>query len=181
MPRLGADPPFKPRERALDARHSAWCKAWHARQGGSTVRAVRVHNPAQVAAALAAAAAGTAVVLVSAPGAALALGAPWFVAMVAQGAAAVPGVAHRAVLDCGAAPGLALAALRLGLRWLVLAPGVAARPQVAAVAALCGATLLDAPPPALEMAGLRLDTPGGRIRLAQWLRNTPSDTREGKG
>ncbi|MEN0074328.1 MAG: hypothetical protein AAGC69_08095, partial [Paracraurococcus sp.] len=60
------------------------------------------------------------VTLLSAPGAAATLGAPWFLAILAAARAAAPGVPHAAVLDCGAAPGLALAALRAGLRDLVL-------------------------------------------------------------
>ena len=83
-----------------------------------------IHGPDHAQAALAAAAeAGVPVVLVSAPWAAAAVGAPWFLAVVATARAAFPAVAAEAVLDCGDAPGLALAALRLGAGVVRLAPG----------------------------------------------------------
>ncbi|WP_159997341.1 hypothetical protein [Roseomonas sp. 18066] len=90
------------------------------------------------------------VTLVSPPGAAAWLGAPLFLAIIAAAEAEVPGVAAFAVLDCGAAPGLALAALGSGLGAVVLAP-CPAFAQVAAAAAAAGTPLWPAPPPALAL------------------------------
>jgi hypothetical protein len=73
------------------------------------------------------------------------------------------------VLDCADAPGQALAALRAGVRRLVLAetaPGFAA---VAAAAAEVGAELWPRRPAALDCRPLDLQKPGGRRKLAAWL------------
>jgi len=132
--------------------------------------AVVVHGAEQARAALAAAG-PRGLVLLSAPGAAAWLGAPVFLAIVA--AAAVPGVPCRAVLDCGADPGHALAALRAGCRTLVLDPSVPAFGQVVAAAATLGATVWPARPPALDLATLDLRRPAQRARLAAWLAGQP--------
>ena len=60
------------------------------------------------------------------------------------------------VLDCGDAPGLALAALREGLRTLHVAVRADVRGKLAAIAEACGATLHSGPPPALDLRD-RLD------------------------
>lgn len=130
---------------------------------------VVVHAPAE--AALALALAGPAgVVLLSAPGAAGSLGAAWFQAIVAAAAAATPGVPHLAVLDCADAPGQALAAIRAGLRAVVLAP-CPAFAAVAGAAAECGAAVWAARPPALDLGRLDLAKPGARAKLSGWLRH----------
>jgi len=72
-------------------------------------------------------------------------------------------------LDAERAPGHALAALRAGLRAVVLEPGVPAFPALAELFAAEGARLLPAAPPALDMARVRWDRPQGRRHLAQWL------------
>lgn len=72
------------------------------------------------------------------------------------------------VLDCGAAPGHALAALRAGCPALVLRPGPAF-PAVAGAARDSAALLLPERPPSLEMATLRPDTPRGVALLRSWL------------
>jgi len=133
--------------------------------------AVVVRSAAEAAAALELAG-GTRPLLLSAPGAAGALGPRGWRALVARAARAVPGVAFEDALCCGAAPGHALAALRAGCRILVLAdcPGSAA---VAGAAAEAGALLLPARPAALDLAGLDLRKPGGRARLSRWLAATP--------
>lgn len=130
--------------------------------------AVVVHDAAGAALALALAGPRGALLL-SAPGAAAFLGAPWFLAIAAAAAAAHPGVPHRAVLDCGDAPGHALAALRAGLRELVLDPACPAFAQVAGAAAEIGARLRPARPPALDLAPLDLNRAGARAKLAAWL------------
>ena len=96
--------------------------------------------------ALAALASGRPVTLLSSPGAALYAGPGWWRAVVDQAKAACPGTPCRDILDCGDAPGLAMAALRLGCRGLVLAPACPAFPAVAAAAAAVGAVLMPARP-----------------------------------
>ena len=135
---------------------------------GGPVPAVVVHAPAE--AALALALAGPAgVVLLSAPGAAGSLGPAWFQALIGAAVAAAPGVSHLAVLDCADAPGQALAAIRAGLRAVVLAP-CPAFAAVAGAAAECGAAVWPTRPPALDLGRLDLGKPGGRAKLAGWLR-----------
>jgi hypothetical protein len=118
--------------------------------------AVVVHGLADARAALAA---GRAVTLLSAPGAALYAGCLWWRELVQ--ASGHEGVA---LLDCGAAPGRALEALRLGLRGIVLEVPPPAFAVVAELAAAQGALLLAAAPPALD-----LGVPGANRRLKSWL------------
>ena len=112
---------------------------------------------------------GPGVTLLSAPGAAATLGAPWFLAILAAARAAAPGVPHDAVLDCAAAPGLALAALRAGLRDLVLDPRCPGFAAVASAAGELSARLRPARPASLDLGHLDLTRVGGRARLAAWL------------
>jgi hypothetical protein len=132
--------------------------------------AVVVHGLAEAAAALALAGPGG-VALLSAPGAAGSLGPAWFLALVARAVAvaAQPGVPHLAILDCADAPGQALAALRTGLAWLVLAPSCPGFAAVAAAAVEVGATILPARPPALDLGRLDLRRAGARDKVAGWL------------
>lgn len=74
-----------------------------------------------------------------------------------------------AILDCGDAPGHALAALRGGARAVVLDGAHPSFPAVAAAAATVGAALLPAAPPALDLARVRLDRAAGRAHLARLL------------
>lgn len=130
--------------------------------------AVTVHDAGDAALALSLAG-PRGVLLLSAPGAAGSLGAPWFLAILAQARAAHPEVVHGAVLDCADAPGHALAALRAGLRDLVLDPACPGFAQVAAAAAELGGRLRAARPPALDFATLDLRRPGARAKVAAWL------------
>ncbi len=138
--------------------------------------AVVAHTPGQARAALESAG-PRGVVLLSAPGAAGNMGAAWFLALVAQardgfgGGGRAPPPPHWAALDCGAAPGFALSALRAGARLLVLDPAAPAFSAVAAAAAEAGATLWTERPPALDLGRLDLRGAGGRgrLRLAEWL------------
>jgi hypothetical protein len=137
--------------------------------------AIRFHSAAEATAALSLA--GPAgVLLLSASAAAAWPGAATIAAMVARAVAAHPGVPHRAALDCGTAPGLALDALRQGWRLLVLDGAHPSFAQVAAAGAELGATLLPAAPEALDLAGLDLRKPGGRAILARHL--TAANQRE---
>ncbi len=68
------------------------------------------------------------------------------------------------MLDCLDQTGRAIEALRYGLRRLVLVMGAPARDDAAARAAALGALLLDARPPALDLA-----QPRAARHLAAWL------------
>ena len=106
-----------------------------------------VHALAEARAALAAGrAARVPVVLVSPPGAAAYLGVGYFWALAEAARAEYPDVAFEAVMDCGAAPGYALSALRTGFKAVVLRGDVRARARVAAIARALGAQLLARPP-----------------------------------
>ena len=105
-------------------------------------RTVVIHSLAHASAALAAAAAaGVAVRLRSAPNAAAYGGAAWFQEVVRQAQAAHPGVAADASLDCGDAAGLALGALRQGIRLVRFTGPRGTREKIAAIATACGAAL----------------------------------------
>lgn len=104
--------------------------------------------------------------LLSPPGAVEAMGAAWFLAVAA---APAPSVKRAVALDCGAAPGHALAALRLGARIVILAPGIPAFAAVAGAAAELGATLWTAPPPAFDPGRAGLAKPAAQARLTAWL------------
>lgn len=95
---------------------------------------------------------GRAVTLLSAPGAACYAGCLWWRELVAAARAAIPATPADDILDCGAAPGFAMAALRVGLRKLVLDPDCPGWPAVAAAAATMGAIVLPGRPAALDMA-----------------------------
>jgi hypothetical protein len=96
--------------------------------------------------------AGLPVTLLSAPGAALYAGCGWWRALVARAGEEFRGTAMADILDCGDGPGQALAALRIGQRRLVLAPGAPGWNAVAAIALQGGGEVLRRAPPALDMA-----------------------------
>jgi hypothetical protein len=75
------------------------------------------------------------------------------------------------ILDCGPAPGLAMAALRVGQRQLVLDPACPAFTAVSAAAAGLGAVVLATRPPALDLA-----EPGASRRLVGWVRGDMAHT-----
>jgi hypothetical protein len=119
--------------------------------------AVIVHGVEQARAVLAA---GAAVTLLSAPGAACYAGVGWWRALLAAaGAGAAPDI-----LDCGTAPGRVLEGLRAGQRLMVLRADPELFAGLEQRAAGQGAALLAAPPPALDMAAQ-----GAARRLAAWL------------
>jgi len=108
---------------------------------------------------------GRPVTLLSAPGAALFAGPPWWIALRAALAGEHPGFAFDDVLDCGDAPGLAAQALRLGQGRIVFAATSAGlQSRIAALAAASGATVQARPPPALDLA-----CPGAARHLLPWL------------
>src|SRR4051812_12593616 len=105
------------------------------------------------------------VTLLSAPNAASYAGCLWWRELVAQARRDEPGTDVSDILDCGDAPGLAMSALRMQVRGLVLQDG----PAWAAVAGIAhrqGGFLLKQPPPALDLAAR-----DGRFRLEAWLRD----------
>jgi hypothetical protein len=106
-----------------------------------------VHSLAEAHAALAAGrAARVPVVLVSPPGAAAYLGIGYFWALAEAARAEYPDVACDAAMDCGAAPGYALSALRMGFKLVVLRGDARVRARVSAIARVLGAQLLARPP-----------------------------------
>lgn len=103
-----------------------------------------VHTLSQTVAALTAAAeAGCTVTLASPPGAVHSLGTGYFLAMVAAARATVPAARSRALLDCGAAPGLALAALRAGVEAVRVEAAPEVLAKLAEIANRSGAKLVD--------------------------------------
>ncbi len=113
-------------------------------------KAITVISFAQAEAALAAAAAlKLPVTLISAPDAAASVGPGWFDALVALARAEYPDVEVTAILDCGAAPGRALAALRHGLKAIRYdGPSVE---RIADIARRSGARLVGERPPSLDL------------------------------
>ena len=124
--------------------------------------AVIIHGLPHAQAALAA---GCPVTLLSAPGAGAYAGVGWWRALVASAVSQMP--PHTLVddiLDCGAAPGRALEALRAGQRRLVLRAAADVYADVAERAAAEGALVMPEPPLALDLA-----RPGSLRALAAWL------------
>jgi hypothetical protein len=121
---------------------------------------------------------GRPVTLLSAPGTALFAGCGWWRAVIERARDEHPGVPVDDILDCADAPGLALGALRIGQRRLVLSPTSPGWQSVAAIAASLGGEVLTSRPQALDMA----DRNAAR-RLHDWLqvRTTPGDSGDALG
>jgi len=95
---------------------------------------------------------GRSVTLLSAVGAVIFAGSAWWRALIDRAAAEYPDVRCDDILDCADASGLALGALRIGQRRIILysaAPGWA---EVATTAATIGCEVLTERPPALDLA-----------------------------
>lgn len=118
---------------------------------------------------------GQPVTLLSGDGAALYAGCGWWQALVQAARAEFPQVPFAELLDCGDASGQALAALRIGLRHLILRPNAPGHARVAAIVADLGGVLLSERPPALDLA-----KPAHRHRLQEWVRarSGPDDRRD---
>jgi hypothetical protein len=128
------------------------------------------HNLVQMEAALRAGAEASMTVMIETPpNAGRYWGPPYFLALVAAARDAVPGAAFDAILDCGDAPGLAVEALRQGVRAIRLdVPGdVAAR--VANIATQLGARLEPGPRPTglLDLAQARDPLAAARRAIAE--------------
>ncbi|HEY3919424.1 MAG TPA: hypothetical protein VGL83_16665 [Stellaceae bacterium] len=103
-------------------------------------REIVIHSLGHARVALAAAAArGVPVTLASAPGAALQAGPAWFKAVIDQASETYPQVAVTAILDCGAAPGAAMAALRAEVRHLRFHGAAGLLPKLAEMGAVFAA------------------------------------------
>ena len=138
-----------------------------------TPATVIVHHLEHARAALAAAdAAGVPVVLRSAPGAAATVGAAFFRAMIDAARGEVPDADVRAVLDCGRDVGLALGALRHGIRAVRVETAAETRARLVDVAAQSGAVVEDpgddAGTPVLDL----LDVADPEAACRAWLTRT---------
>lgn len=126
--------------------------AWVERMAARIV----VHSLADARAALAAAAAlGHDVTLTSAAGAGAYAAPGWFKALTDEARRAVPTAHCDIVLDCGAAPGFALAALQFGLKRVRFTGGEEARRRLQAIAAQFDAAIETESVPALDLHGVR--------------------------
>lgn len=112
---------------------------------------------------------GRAVCLLSAPNAALAGGCGWWRAVIEAGRTAHPDTPMIDILDCGTAPGAAMAALRIGQKYIVLSPDCPAFNAVSGAAAQLGALVLATRPPALDLA-----QHGAMRRLGEYLSRIPA-------
>jgi len=107
------------------------------------VPAIMIHSLDDARAALAAASSlGSAVILVSAPGAAAYAGAAWFQRVVEIAATEYPEVKMTAILDCDDAAGHVLGALRAGLRRVRYSGGGEVAAKLAEIARSYGAELV---------------------------------------
>jgi len=120
------------------------------------------------------AARGRSITLLSAPGAVLFAGCLWWRDVVRQACERVPHGEVTDILDCADASGLALSALRVGQRRIVLWQDAPGRATVVAIADTLGAVALATPPPALDMAAR-----GAARRLEAWLHGGPADDTRG--
>jgi hypothetical protein len=94
------------------------------------------------------------VTLISHPGAAATLGATVFRDMVAKAAEAHPKARYTAVLDCGDEPGLALGALRHGIKAVRISNGPELEEKLADIAGQRGATVYTDSGDELDLYGM---------------------------
>ena len=120
-----------------------------------TTAAFVVHDLGQAKAALRAARErGLRVYLLSAPGAAAALGPAVWRELVAEAARTEPGALQSAILDCGRDPGFALGALRESVGAIAVDLEGEVRAKIADIALQSGATVWERPPsPACDLGG----------------------------
>lgn len=131
---------------------------------------VIVHDLAQAAAALAAAAeAGREIRLLTPPGGAHYAGHAYYTEVFRQAAAGQPAARFAAMLDCGDDAALAVTAIAAGWRSLVLTRGGVAFARIADIAAAHGADLAHRPPAGLDLAG-----PEPLPRCRRWLARRPA-------
>ena len=152
------------------AHSPAMTRQRHTPARGSRRRLVVVaHDFAQARAACrAASAAGAAVEIRSAPGAAGTIGPAWFAALVSELRAEFPGLDLTGVLDCGDAPGHALAALRQGIGHIRFIGRGRAHARLASIAEASGAVLAGPARNALDLAGESDPDAACRARLEKF-------------
>lgn len=102
--------------------------------------------------------------LLSSAGAALFAGSGWWRALIDRARSEFPVVQFSDILDCADASGLALGALRIGQRSIVLHAAAPGWSSVAAIAASLGGEVLTFRPVALDMS-----EPGAVRQLPGWL------------
>ena len=134
--------------------------------------AVVVHGRAQAEWALRVAA-GRPLLLLSAPGAALNAGPGWFRHILEQAAATHPGAPFSAALDCAAAPGAALAALRAGFKLVIFDLGHPSGASVLGAAEEAGAEILGIRPEALDLGALDPRRRDDQATLAAYFATVP--------
>ena len=134
-----------------------------------------------VAALSAAAAAGRAVTLLSAPDAGIYAGPGWWGAVVAAAREAVPAAEAAAILDCGDDPGAAQAAIGGGIAAIIFTGRPEIAERLADIAGQRGACLLrERPMPALDLGDDFFAVPDRlRDRCAAVLTAPASDGRTG--
>lgn len=127
-----------------------------------------VHSLAQACAALQAAdEGGQAIGLLSPPGAVHSLGTGYFLAMEQAANRRFPGADCQTILDCGEAPGLALEALRAGAPAICLTASTEVLAKVDDIARQHGATLVAAPPDAIDLGTAAAPLEAARRALAE--------------
>ena len=114
------------------------------------------------------------VLLLSAPGAALYAGCGFWLALMELAREEFRDAEMHDALDCGDASGLALGAIRIGQRTLVLNPNAPGFAAVAAIAARDGVVLLATRPAALDLLSR-----GAARRLGAWLTPAQGDIDSG--
>ena len=137
-------------------------------------RAITVISLVQTEAALAAAAAlGVCVTIISAPNAAEAAGPGWFEAVIATARKRYPNVAVTAILDCGDAPGHALAAIRHGVK--AIRYDGPAPDQINDIAAQAGALVFRQRPEALDLYAMEVAGLDLSVGCRDWLGSDGSE------
>lgn len=117
--------------------------------------AIIIHNLEHAQAALEVAQGlGVEVTLISAAGAAATLGATVFRDIVAKAAESYPDVHFQAVLDCGDEPGLALGALRHGIKAVRISNGPELSEKLADIAGQRGASVYSESGDELDLYGM---------------------------
>jgi hypothetical protein len=133
--------------------------------------AVAIHSLAHARAVLAS---GLPVTLLSGHGAALYAGAAWWLALIKRVRFENPAVPVEDILDCADASGIAMSALRIGQRAIILQSEAPGWSSVSAIAGSLGCEVFTHRPPALDMS-----ISGEGRRLHNWLQvqTSPGDSR----
>jgi hypothetical protein len=110
------------------------------------------------------------VTLLSAPGAAAYAGAGWFRAVTEQAAAQFPDVQMTPILDCAAAAGDALAALREGVQVIRFSGGQRVNDKLFDIAQQLGASVITRRPRALDLGNAEAEGVELAAACRDWLR-----------